>query len=155
MVASSGSSSARFHGNDRFYSPPALRRLNEQQQQSQKLQNQQQQPPMQRPARSKPRSSPPAASAPSESLEVAVSRAQPDESSSKPSVPALPASPQPMLAPTAGNLDRLLAEITPVVPAQYSSKVRWNTRKEFHFLSSAIVLLMLCRSHLLSCPRQA
>ncbi|KAG6505223.1 hypothetical protein ZIOFF_037577 [Zingiber officinale] len=123
MVASSGSSSARFHGDDRFYSPPALRRLNEQQQQSQKVQNQQQQPPMQRPARSKPRPSPPAASAPVESREVAVNRAQSDESSSKPSVPPLPASPQPTLPPTAGNLDRLLTEITPVVPAQYSSKV--------------------------------
>ncbi|XP_042395566.1 uncharacterized protein LOC121985917 [Zingiber officinale] len=122
MVASSGSSSARFHGDDRFYSPPALRRLNEQQQQSQKVQNQQQQPPMQRPARSKPRPSPPAASAPVESREVAVNRAQSDESSSKPSVPPLPASPQPTLPPTAGNLDRLLTEITPVVPAQYSSK---------------------------------
>ncbi|XP_042422214.1 uncharacterized protein LOC122009955 [Zingiber officinale] len=121
MVASSSSSSARF-GNDRFYSPPALRRLNEQQQQYQKLQNQQQQPPTPRPARSKPRPSPPTVPPPIEPREVAASRAQSDESSSEPSVPSLPSAPQLPLPPTAGNLDRFLEAIRPVVHALCLSK---------------------------------
>ncbi|WOL15814.1 hypothetical protein Cni_G24595 [Canna indica] len=118
MVASGGSSSARFHDFERFYSPPALRRQMEQQQ-KQKLQNQQQQQsPTSRPARP----STPAATPSVESREFAESRVESDDSSSKPSVSSTPSSPRPTPPPPAGNLDRFLESTTPIVPARYFSK---------------------------------
>lgn len=121
MGASGGSSSARFHGIDRFYSPPAVRRQIEQQQ-KQKLQ-QQQQSPTHRPARPKPRPAQPAAQPLVESRDAADNRAESDDSSSKQSVSSSPASPSPVQPPPAGNLDRFLEFTTPVVPARFLPKV--------------------------------
>ncbi|URD88251.1 Heparan-alpha-glucosaminide [Musa troglodytarum] len=120
MGASGGSSSARFHGVDRFYSPPAVRKQIEQQQ-KQKLQ-QQQQSPTHRPARPKPRPAQPAAQPLVESRDAADNRAESDDSSSKPSVSSSPSSPSPVPSPPAGNLDRFLEFTTPVVPARYLPK---------------------------------
>ncbi|CAL9065800.1 uncharacterized protein LOC135605293 isoform X1 [Musa acuminata AAA Group] len=123
MGASGGSSSARFHGVDRFYSPPAVRRQIEQQQ-KQKLQQQQQQQqsPTHRPARPKPRPAQPAAQPLVESRDAADNRAESDDSSSKQSVSSSPSSPSPVPPPPAGNLDRFLEFTTPVVPARYLPK---------------------------------
>ncbi|KAG1371318.1 hypothetical protein COCNU_16G004120 [Cocos nucifera] len=111
MVLSGGSSSARGHGVDRFYNPPAIRRQLQQQQQ-------QQQQSLQRPAKTRP---PPAVAPPAES----------DDSSSKPSVSSSPSSsPSPRPAPPAGNLERFLQSTTPFVPAQYFPKTnvrRWRS----------------------------
>ncbi|RRT71513.1 hypothetical protein B296_00001876 [Ensete ventricosum] len=121
MGASGGSSSARLHGVDRFYSPPAVRRQIEQQQ-KQKLQQQQQQSPTHRPARPKPRPAQPAAQPLVESRDAADNRAESGDSSSKPSVSSSPSSPSPVPPPPAGNLDRFLEFTTPVVPARYLPK---------------------------------
>ncbi|CAL9751134.1 unnamed protein product [Musa acuminata subsp. burmannicoides] len=110
MVTTGGSSSARFHGVDRFYCPPAVRRHLEQQQQ--KLQ--QKKSSTQRPARPRTRPSP----APEESREAAENRAKSDDSSSKPSVSCSASS----LPTPAGNLDRFLEFTTLIVPAHYFPK---------------------------------
>ncbi|MQM11716.1 hypothetical protein Taro_044624 [Colocasia esculenta] len=128
MVGSVASSSARSHGVDRFYNPPALRRqlqlLQQQQQQHQKQQERQQgqqpQAQLQRPAKLKTKVAAAAAQAQIDVREV-ESRIDSDDSSSRPSVSASP-SPPPRPPPPAGNLDRFLESTTPVVSAQYFPK---------------------------------
>ncbi|THU65096.1 hypothetical protein C4D60_Mb05t00050 [Musa balbisiana] len=110
MVTTGGSSSARFHGVDRFYCPPAVRRHLEQPQ----LKLQQKKSSTQRPARPRTRPSP----APVESREAAENRAKSDDSSSKPSISSSASS----LPTPAGNLDRFLEFTTLIVPAHYFPK---------------------------------
>ncbi|KAJ0978541.1 hypothetical protein J5N97_014015 [Dioscorea zingiberensis] len=115
MVAGA-SSSARVHGVDRFYNPPALRR--QLQMNKMKLQEQQEQPPP-------PSQKPP----PRPQVAAADSHAESDDSSSKPSVSSSSSSsssssPSPRPPALAGNLNRFLDSTTPTVPAQYFCKPR-------------------------------
>ncbi|KAJ0978586.1 hypothetical protein J5N97_014060 [Dioscorea zingiberensis] len=115
MVAGA-SSSARVHGVDRFYNPPALRR--QLQMNKMKLQEQQEQPPP-------PSQKPP----PRPQVAAADSHAESDDSSSKPSVSSSSSSsssssPSPRPPAVAGNLNRFLDSTTPTVPAQYFCKPR-------------------------------
>lgn len=138
MVISSGSSSGRSLGVDRFYNPPAVRRQLEQQRQQQQQQQQQQQlqrqqqetAALQKPVKANPRSIKlPVAAAPAAEAQVFENRAESDDSS-KPSVSSSSSSastspspsPPPRSAPPVANLDRFLESTTPVVPAQYLSK---------------------------------
>ncbi|WOL03276.1 hypothetical protein Cni_G11996 [Canna indica] len=131
MVGSGGSSSARVGGEDRFYTPPAVRKQRELQKQ-QRLQQQLLQ--QQKEATSITRPSPPAAEA-----RVAEERFEPDDASLKPSVssssspspsPSPTPTPTPPLPPSpVGNLDQLLESTTPVVPARYFPKASTRGRR--------------------------
>lgn len=125
-----GSSSARVHGVDRFYNPPAMRRQLLLQQQ--KLQEQ---PPA--PAQPqklvRPRTKP---VAPVVEAREAENRAESDDSSAKPSVSGSSSSSSstsssPLLLPPspAGNLGRFLEFTSPSVPAQGFSKTSVRGRR--------------------------
>uniref|UniRef100_A0A5B7AS83 Putative mediator of RNA polymerase II transcription subunit 15 isoform X2 n=1 Tax=Davidia involucrata TaxID=16924 RepID=A0A5B7AS83_DAVIN len=103
-------------GEDRFYSPPAMRRYYQQQQQSQlqKL--------------SKPKSK--------SSVESEKKIESDDRASSTTTTPSVSSSFSPPRMSNLTNLDRFLEHTTPMVPAQYFSKTSmrgWRTREDdFH-----------------------
>ncbi|XP_039129481.1 uncharacterized protein LOC120265602 [Dioscorea cayenensis subsp. rotundata] len=112
-----GSSSARVHGVDRFYNPPAMRRQLLLQQQ--KLQEQPPAAPQPQKA-VRPRTK---TSAPVVEVREAENRAESDDSSAKPSASGSSSS------SSAGNLERFLEFTSPSVPAQYFSKVACGGRR--------------------------
>ncbi|KAH0460990.1 hypothetical protein IEQ34_008565 [Dendrobium chrysotoxum] len=123
-------SSARTHGVDRFYNPPAIRRqLEQQQRQQRELQNQSSPVQTRKPAaapaaRPKHRPSPPLPDPPMDN------RAELDVSSSKASVSSSHSSTSTSEQPP-GNLDRFLQSTTPIVPALYFRKMTvrgWRSR---------------------------
>ncbi|KAH7676504.1 hypothetical protein IHE45_07G020800 [Dioscorea alata] len=128
-----GSSSARVHGVDRFYNPPAMRRQLLLQQQ--KLQEQPSAAAAQPQKAVRPRTKP---AAPVVEVREAENRAESDDSSAKPSASGSSSSSSvsstsssPLLLPPspAGNLERFIEFTSPSVAAQYFSKTSVRGRR--------------------------
>ncbi|XP_072983143.1 uncharacterized protein [Typha latifolia] len=119
MVLSAGSSSARGHGVDRFYCPPAIRRQLQQQQQKQQQLLQEEQ---RRTAAAKARPPTPELAAPPVESREPETRGESDDSASKSSRSSSLSSSTSPSPRKAGNLERFLESTTPLVPAQYFPK---------------------------------